>query len=93
MADPKPVAFVSRRFVPNPVVEAVCRILEPDIVCKTSNDLKLRPIPQTILERIKAADLLVAVIAKGGDSCWIQNELGMAFALGKPILRRKFPKL
>jgi len=86
MPESKPTAFVSRRFVPNDVVDAICGILAPDIVCKPATDLKLRPIPQTILDRIRNADLLVAIITKGGDSCWIQNELGMAYALGKPIL-------
>ncbi len=86
MKDGKPVAFVSRRFVPDTVVDAICKNLAPDIDCQPATDLKLRPIPQYILQRIKDSDLVIAVITKEGDSCWIQNELGMAFALDKPIL-------
>jgi nucleoside 2-deoxyribosyltransferase len=86
MKDGKPVAFLSRRFVPDKVVDAICKILTPDIVCQPATDLKLVPIPQEILERIKQSDLLIAIITKEGNSFWIQNELGMAFALDKPIL-------
>jgi hypothetical protein len=60
--------------------------LAPDVICEPASDLKLHPIPQEILGRIKKAELLVAIITQEGDSCWIQNELGMAYALEKPIL-------
>lgn len=86
MPDLTPIAFLSRKFVPDSVVDAISRLLEPDISCRPANDLMLRPIPQEILKRIKNADLLIAIITKEGDSCWIQNELGMAFSLEKPIL-------
>jgi nucleoside 2-deoxyribosyltransferase len=83
----KPVAFVSCRFVPEKVVDAICDLLKPEIECKIATLLWLQPILPKILEEIKHSDLLISIITKErGDSAWIQNELGMAYALGKPIL-------
>lgn len=87
MFDKVPLAFISCRFAPDEVVEAICNLLKPEINCKISTDLFLRPIPPEILRKIKESDLLVAIITLDkGDSPWIQNELGMAYALEKPIL-------
>lgn len=81
-----PQAFISCRFAPEEVVHAICNLFSPEIECRIATDLKLRPIPSEILSRIKNADLLVAIITSQGDSSWIQNELGMAYALNKPTL-------
>jgi len=86
MSDERPLAFLSRRFVDDKVVDAICGVLCPEIICRPATDLFLRPIPSEILKRIKDADLLVAIITSTGNSSWIQNELGMAYGLGKPIL-------
>jgi nucleoside 2-deoxyribosyltransferase len=83
----KPIAFISCRFVPEKVVDAICDLLKPEIECRIATQLWLQPILPQILKEIKQADLLIAIITKErGDSAWIQNELGMAYALGKPIL-------
>ena len=81
-----PLAFLSRRFTADDVVDAICAMLAPEIDCRPADDLILRPIPPEILQRIREADLLIAIITLEGNSSWIQNELGMAYALGKPIL-------
>ncbi len=81
-----PIAFLSRRFVANDVVDAICDMLGPEIDCQPAEDLILRPLPPEILSRIRNADLLIAIITLDGNSSWIQNELGMAYGLAKPIL-------
>jgi nucleoside 2-deoxyribosyltransferase len=86
MADQPIEAFLSRRFVEDRVVDAICKVLGPEIRCKPATELFLRPIPSEILKRIKKADLLVAIITTSGNSSWIQNEMGMAYALEKPVL-------
>jgi hypothetical protein len=60
-------------------------MLQPEIVPYISRDVKFGTLPQRIRERIAASDCLIAIITDAGSSAFVQNEVGIAFALDKPI--------
>ena len=78
-------AFISCRFPVEDTVETICQMLQPDIVPYISRDVKFGTLPHKIRERIAASDCLIVVITEAGSSDFVQNEVGIAFALGKPI--------
>lgn len=79
-------AFISCRFPVEKTVEQLCKMLQPEIVPYISQDVKLGSLPHRLREMIAAADCLLVVITENGTSAFIQNEVGIAFALHKPIL-------
>lgn len=60
-------------------------MLQPDIVPYVSRDVKFGTLPHKIKERIVASDCLIVIITELGSSAFVQNEVGIAFALNKPI--------
>lgn len=78
-------AFISCRFPLNETVENICNMLRPDIVPYISTDVKLGNLPQRLKEKIGKADCLIAILTKMGSSAFVQNEVGIAFALNKPV--------
>ena len=78
-------AFISCRFPVDPVVTNICEMLQPDIVPYVSNDVKLGSLPARLREKIAASDCLVAILTEKGSSAFVQNEVGIAYALNKPV--------
>jgi hypothetical protein len=78
-------AFISCRFPVDDAVKHICTLLQPDISPYVSRDVKFGSLPHKLRERIVAADCLIAILSEQGSSALIQNELGIAFALHKPI--------
>lgn len=78
-------AFISCRFPIDKDVEKICSMLEPDIVPYISTDVKIGSLPHRLREKIGIADCLIAILTEAGSSAFIQNEVGIAFALNKPI--------
>ncbi|MBI5206961.1 MAG: hypothetical protein HY934_04130 [Candidatus Firestonebacteria bacterium] len=78
-------AFISCRFPPNETIKNICEMLQPEISPYVSQDVKLGNLPQRLKEKIGTADCLLAVLTEQGSSAFIQNEVGIAFALNKPI--------
>jgi len=60
-------------------------MLKPEITPYLSEDVKLGSLPHRLKEKISAADCLVAILTDEGNSAFIQNEVGIAFALNRPI--------
>jgi len=78
-------AFVSCKFPPDETVLQICEMLKPDINPYISVDVKVGSLPHMLREKISAQDCLIVILTKGGSSEWVQNEVGIAFALNKPI--------
>jgi len=78
-------AFISCRFPVVDTVKNICDMLKPEIEPYISKDVKHGSLPLKIKEKISFADCLIAIITEDGNSAFIQNELGIAFALHKPI--------
>lgn len=78
-------AFISCRLPADDTVENICTMLQPDIVPYISRDVKFGILPNRIRERIAASDCLIIVITETGSSAFVQNEVGIAYALNKPI--------
>lgn len=78
-------AFISCRFPPSGTVDTICKMLQPDVVPYISRDVKEGSLPYRLREKIAAADCLIAILTEEGSSAFIQNEVGIAFALHKPI--------
>lgn len=78
-------AFISCRFPPDSTVDTLCKMLQPEIVPYIAKDVKEGSLPHRLREKIAAADCLIAILTGTGSSEFIQNEVGIAFALHKPI--------
>ncbi len=78
-------AFISCRFPPSDTVNTLCNMLAPEISAYVSKDVKPGSLPQRLKEKIAARDCLIVIITEEGSSAFVQNEVGMAFALNKPI--------
>lgn len=78
-------AFISCRFPVEETVKTICKMLQPEIIPCVSDDVTFGTLPQKIRERIAAADCLIVIITSAGSSPFVENEIGMAFALDKPI--------
>lgn len=78
-------AFISCRFPPDETVKNICEMLQPEISTYISQDVKSGNLPTRIKEKIAASDCLVAILTEQGNSAFVQNEVGIAFALNKPI--------
>ena len=78
-------AFISCRFPPDDSVKRICTMLQPEIVPYISRDVKLGSLPIRLKEKISKADCLIAILTKEGSSAFVQNEVGIAFALNKPV--------
>ena len=78
-------AFISTRFPIEQTVQQICNFLQPEISPYVSNDVKAGSLPHRLREKIARADCLIAIITEQGSSAFIQNEVGIAFALHKPI--------
>ena len=77
-------AFLSCKFPVHEDVHAIARMLETEFTAYISDEPKIGSLPYLIKEKISEADCLIA-IAIDGDSPFIQNEIAIAYALGKPI--------
>ncbi len=78
-------AFISCRFPLNKIVETICDMLQPNILPYVSKDVKEGSLPHRLREKIATADCLIAILTEEGSSAFIQNEVGIAYALHKPI--------
>lgn len=78
-------AFISCRLPLSDTVEKICHMLRPDIETYVSKDVKFGNLPWKIKEKISNSDCLIAILTEQGSSAFVQNEVGMAFALGKPV--------
>jgi hypothetical protein len=78
-------AFISCRFQPDETVDHICKMLQPEVVPYLATDVKEGSLPHRLREKIAAADCLIAILTQAGSSAFIQNEMGIAFALHKPI--------
>jgi hypothetical protein len=78
-------AFVSCKFPPDEAVKQICEMLKPDITPYVSQDVKVGALPEKLRENIAKQDCLVVILTKAGSSEWVQNEVGIAFALRKPV--------
>jgi hypothetical protein len=56
-----------------------------DLLTLDGNDAANCPAPKKVLSKIQSSDMLMAIVTKP-LSPWVQNEIGMAYALGKPII-------
>jgi hypothetical protein len=78
-------AFISCRFPADEDVKTICEMLQPEVSPYVSQDVKLGSLPHRLRERISSADCLLAILTEKGSSSFVQNEVGIAFALNKPI--------
>jgi len=78
-------AFVSCKFPPDDSVKQICEMLKPDIIPVVSTDVKVGSLPERLRDRIASQDCLIVILTKAGGSEWVQNEVGIAFALRKPV--------
>jgi hypothetical protein len=78
-------AFISCRFPPSEVVAQICELLRPDVTPHIATDVKAGSLPTRIKAKIGESDCLVAILTEQGNSAFVQNEVGIAFALNKPI--------
>lgn len=78
-------AFISCRLPADDTVENICQMLQPDIVPYISRDVKFGVLPNRIRERIASSDCLIVVLTGSGSSAFVQNEVGIGYALNKPI--------
>jgi len=60
-------------------------MLQPEISPYVSRDVKFGSLPQRLKERIASTDCLIVILTEQGSSDLVQNEVGIAFALNKPI--------
>jgi hypothetical protein len=56
-----------------------------DLATNFGKVAKNSPAPDKILSLIQSSDILLAIVTKP-PSLWVQNEIGIAYALGKPII-------
>ncbi len=78
-------AFISCRFPVDATVERICEMLQPEISPYVSTDIKIGSLPARLREKIARSDCLIAILTEQGNSAFIQNEVGIAYALNKPI--------
>lgn len=78
-------AFISCCFPLDATVKNICNMLRPEIVPYVSTDVKLGSLPNILREKIARADCLIAILTEKGSTAFIQNEVGIAFGLDKPI--------
>lgn len=78
-------AFISCRFPVDETVTNICEMLQPEVSPYVSQDVKLGSLPQRLKDKISSADCLLAILTERGNSAFVQNEVGIAFALNKPI--------
>jgi hypothetical protein len=78
-------AFISCRFPVESAVRHIADLLRPEIEPYISEEAKYGSLPQRLKEKIAENDCFLGVISEGGTSEFIQNEVGMAFAMNKPV--------
>ena len=78
-------AFISCRFPVEAVVRTIAEMLRPEINPYLSTEPKVGSLPDQLKERISAADCLIVILTESGGSEFVQNEVGIAYALNKPV--------
>jgi len=78
-------AFISCEFPPSKEIDIICGMLKPEINPIISNTVKVGNIAEKIREEILRSDCLIAIITDKEASAFVENEVGIAFGLGKPI--------
>lgn len=79
---PRPSLVVG--FQPTIQSKTSVQCFSQNIVPYISRDVKFGIVPNRIRERIAASDCLIIVITETGSSAFVQNEVGIAYALNKP---------
>jgi hypothetical protein len=78
-------AFISCRFPVDEDIRAISQMLGGEFTPYISEEPKIGNLAHSIREKIRQADCLVA-IAKNASSSFMQNEIAMAYGMGKPVV-------
>jgi hypothetical protein len=78
-------AFISCRLPVTEEVRAITEMLRDEVQPLISDAPKIGNLAYNLKQQIQEADCLIVVATEGEYSPFVQNELGMACALGKPI--------